>query len=198
MKTWLWKGVLGAAVALAALMRNVLKAGMLASITAAATFWIAPPAAAQGVSQIVLSCSAPNPVASDPNGCRNSELAGPPDGTPPIIVGTTLFIFGGFWVWCQSPNGGTPYGPDCNGAVYVEEVDLVSKAANYEPTSISGNSSSGGPTGLQVEFKSSDGDLSCTLGVPTSPTTGMTNTLSGFCDGVPISFRHVVVQVTGP
>jgi hypothetical protein len=28
--------------------------------------------------------------------------------------------------------------------------------------------------------------MSCVLNVPTSPTNGGTNTLTGFCDGVPI------------
>lgn len=189
MKTWLWKGVLGAAVALAALMRNVLKAGMLASITAAATFWIAPPAAAQGVSQIVLSCSDSAPQALDPNGCDNTTPAGP------ITNGSTLFFFGGFWVWCQSPTGGTPYGPDCHGAVYVEEVGPP--ANRYEQTPISGSSSLGGTTGLQVTFTTSDGDLTCILSVPASPTSGPTNTVSGHCNGTLITFSKVVVQVTG-
>ena len=160
-------------------------------------FCVAPEVVAQGVSQIVLSCGTPPPQSHSPNGCRSSELAPPPAGTPPIIIGSKLLIVGGFWVWCQSPNGGTPYGPDCGGSVYVEEVDLVSNAGKYDATSVSGNSSSGGPTGLQVTFTSSDGDMSCVLNVPTSPTAGGSNTLSGFCDGVPINFTNSVVQVTG-
>jgi hypothetical protein len=152
--------------------------------------------ASQPVSQIVLACTTPPPQSHTANGCRSTELAAPPDGTPPIIIGSKLLIVGGFWVWCQSPNGGTPYGPDCNGSVYVEEVNLSSGAGAYSATSVSGSASQSGPTGLQVSFTSSDGDMSCVLNVPTSPTNGGSNTLSGLCDGVPIKFFNSVVQVT--
>ena len=148
---------------------------------------------AQGVSQIVLSCTTPPPHSQTTNGCRSTELAPPPEGTPPIIIGSKLLIVGGFWVWCQNPSGGTPYGPDCSGSVYVEEVDLLTGAGKYQATSVSGNSSQSGPTGLQVSFTSSDGDMACALDVPTSPTKGGTNTLSGLCDGVPITFFNAVV-----
>jgi hypothetical protein len=177
-------------------MRTMLRVGMLAAMIAAAIFWMAPKLAAQSVSQIVLSCTTPPPESQSSNGCRSSELAPPPGGTPPIIIGSKLLIVGGFWVWCQNPNGGTPYGPDCGGAVYVAEVNLVSGAAVYNTTSVSGTASASGPTGLQVTFTSSDGDMSCILNVPTSPTRGGTNTLSGLCDGVPIKFSNAVVQVT--
>ncbi len=149
---------------------------------------------AQGVSQIVLSCTTPPPESHTNNGCRSTELAPPPTGTPPIIIGSKLLIVGGFWVWCQNPNGGTPYGPDCSGSVYVEEVDLVTGAGTYQATSVSGSASQSGPTGLQVSFTSSDGDMTCALDVPTSPTKGGTNTLGGLCDGVPIRFFNAVVQ----
>jgi hypothetical protein len=149
---------------------------------------------AQGVSQIVLSCTTPPPESHTTNGCRSTELAPPPTGTPPIIIGSKLLIVGGFWVWCQNPNGGTPYGPDCSGSVYVEEVDLVTGAGKYQATSVSGGASQSGPTGLQVSFTSSDGDMTCALDVPTSPTKGGTNTLAGLCDGVPITFFNAVVQ----
>jgi hypothetical protein len=164
---------------------------MLVSMMAA-MFWMALPLAAQGVSQIVLSCTTPPPQSHTANGCRSSEL----DGTPPIIIGGKLLIVGGFWIWCQSPNGGTPYGPDCAGSVYVEEVDLATNTGVYDATSISGTASASGPTGLQVAFISSDGDLSCILNVPTTPTRGGTNILSGSCDTVPITFSNAVVQVT--
>src|SRR2546425_4253127 len=178
-------------------MRNkILKAGMLAAIVVAGMFWMAPGAVAQGVSQIVLSCTTPPPESHTTNGCRSSELAAPPGGTPPIFVGNKLLIVAGFWVWCQNPSGGTPYGPDCAGSVYVEEVNLVSGAAKYDATSVSGTASASGPTGLQVTFTSSDGDMSCILNVPPTPTKGGTNSLSGFCDGVPIRFSNAVVQVT--
>ena len=176
-------------------MRNVVGSGIVAALIAAALFWVTPPLRAEAVSQIVLSCTTPPPQSHTSNGCRSSELAPPPDGTPPIIVGSKLLVVGGFWVWCQSPNGGTPYGPDCAGSVYVEEVNLVTGAGVYDATSVSGSSSSG-PTGLQVAFKSSDGDMSCLLNVPTSPSSGGTNTVTGLCDGVPISFSNAVVQVT--
>ena len=149
---------------------------------------------AQGVDQIVLTCTTPPPSSKTTNGCRSTELAPPPEGTPPIIIGNTLLFVAGFWVWCQSPNGGTPYGPECKGSVYAEEVDLVSGAGKYQATSVSGNSSASGPTGLQVAFTSSDGDMACVLYVPTSPTKGGTNTLTGLCDGVPITFFNAGVQ----
>jgi len=152
-----------------------------------------PAAYATGVSQIVLSCTTPPPESQSTNGCSSSELV----TTPPIIVNTTLFFVGGFWVWCQSPIGaGTPYGPDCAGSVYVEEVNLISGAGVYEATSVSGSASAKGPTGLQVTFTSSDGDMTCTLNVPTSPTRGGTSTLKGTCNGVPITFTNAVVNVT--
>ena len=104
----------------------------------------------------------------------------------------------------QAPTTGTPYGPDCNGAMYVVEVDLATGSAKYETTSISGSSSAGGPTGLQVTFTSSDGDMTCTLDVPTSPTSGSTNQVGGTCgapnnpgSAVPIVFGNAVVNVTG-
>lgn len=176
---------------------KLFRAGVLVSMIGAMTLWVAAPVAANGVSQIVLSCTVPPLESSTPNGCHSSELAPPPAETPPIIIGSTFFIVAGFWVWCQNPNVGTPYGPDCHGSMYVEEVDLVSGTGKYQATSVSGSSASGGVTGLQVSFTSSDGDMSCLLSVPTSPTAGGTNTLAGLCDGVPITFSHAVVQVTG-
>jgi hypothetical protein len=155
------------------------------------------PVHAQGVSQIVIACTTPPPQSTTANGCRSTELAPPPGGTPPIIIGSKLLVVAGFWVWCQNPNGGTPYGPDCNGSVYVEEVNLGTGAGSYQATSVSGDASPTGPTGLQVSFTSSDGDLSCVLDVPASPAKGGTNTLSGLCDGVPIKFFNTVAQVTG-
>ena len=170
-------------------MRNSFRLVILVVI-ASAMFCLAPPVAAQGASQIVLSCSTPPPESHTANGCRSSEL----DTTPPIIVDGKLLIVGGFWVWCQSPSGGTPYGPDCNGAMYIAEVNLATGTAVYETTSVSGTASDSG--GLQVTFTSSDGDMSCTLSVPTSPSSGGANTLAGHCDGVPIIFSKAVVQVT--
>jgi hypothetical protein len=170
-------------------MLKSLKAGML--IAASAIFCAAPPLSAQA-SQIVVSCTTPGPNSKTPNGCRSSELV----TTPPIIVNTTLYFVGGFWVWCQNPTTGTPYGPDCNGAMYIAEVNLTTQASVYETKSISGNSSGGGANPLQITVKTSDGDMTCTLTVPTSPTSGPTNTVTGSCDGVPIAFSNAVVQVT--
>jgi hypothetical protein len=149
-------------------------------------------AVTRGVSQIVLSCTTPPPESHTTQGCRTSELS----STPPRIIDNILYIVAGFWVWCQSPGDGTPYGPDCTGSVYVEEVNLVTGAGHYDATSVDGMSSATGPTGLQVTFTSSDGDTRCTLDVPASLTHGPTNTLSGACDGVPIVFTNSVVQVT--
>ncbi len=154
--------------------------------------FVVPSTYAAGVSQIVLSCSTPPPQSSSTNGCSSSELV----SSSPIIVGGTLYVIGGFWVWCQNPNGGTPYGPDCSGSMYIEEITLPSGPGVYETTSVSGSASASGPTGLQVTFTSSDGDMSCTLNVPTSPTNGGTNALRGLCDSVPIIFSNAVVHVT--
>jgi hypothetical protein len=151
-----------------------------------------PAARAAGTSQIVLSCTTPAPKSHSTNGCSSSELA----STPPIIVDGTLYFIGGFWIWCQSPNGGTPYGPDCSGSVYIEEVNLATNVGVYETTSVSGSSTAAGPTGVQVMFHSSDGDMSCTLSVPASPTNGGTNTLSGSCDSLPITFSNAVAHLT--
>jgi hypothetical protein len=145
------------------------------------------PAHAAGVSQIVLSCSQPSPGSHDANGCASSELV----SSPPIIKGDTLYIVGGFWVWCQSPNGGTPYGPDCGGSMYVEEINLGTGAGVYDATSVSGGATATGPTGLQVTFTSSDGDMSCTLNAQAG-----SSTLPGTCDGVPITFSNSIVRVT--
>ncbi len=161
-------------------------------ILAVLALFAIPTSFASGVSQIVLSCSTPPPHSSSTNGCSSSELV----STPPIINGGTLYVIGGFWVWCQNPNGGTPYGPDCTGSVYIEEVSLATQTGVYETTSVSGSAAATGPTGLQVTFTSSDGDMSCTLNVPSSPTNGGTNTLGGLCNGVPISFSNSVVHVT--
>ena len=175
------------------MMRDtVFRAGMLAAMLAATAGWMTPRVSAQGASQIILSCTTPGPHSQDPNGCRSSELV----TTPPIIQGNKLLIVGGFWVWCQSPTNGTPYGPDCNGAMYVAEVDLPNGPAVYNVTSISGTATAAGPTGLEVTFKSSDGDMSCTLDVPGSPTSGQSNTLIGTCNGLPIVFSNAVTHVT--
>ena len=151
---------------------------------------VAPTVRASGVSQIVLSCSTPPLESHNTDGCSSSELV----TTPPIIGDGTLYVVGGFWIWCQNPNSGTPYGPDCSGSVYIEEVNIATSTGVYETNSISGTAT--GTTGLQVTFTSSDGDMLCTLHVPTSPTSGGTNTLSGYCDGIPITFSNAVVQVT--
>jgi hypothetical protein len=151
-----------------------------------------PSAFAAGASQIVLSCTTPPPQSNNSNGCSSSELV----TTPPIINGETLEIVAGFWVWRQNPNGGTPYGPNCAGSMYVEEVNLATGAGHYDATSVSGNSSATGSTGLQVTFTSSDGDVTCTLDVPSSPTKGPTNQLGGICNRIPITFSHAVAQVT--
>jgi hypothetical protein len=142
-----------------------------------------------GASQIVLSCTTPGPHSRDTNGCSSSELV----TTPPIINGSTLYFVGGFWVWCQSPSAGTPYGPDCNGAMYIAEINVATGAGPYEATSIDGTSTAG-PNGLQVTFTSSDGDMTCTLNVPSSSIHG--GTLSGRCNGVPIVFSNAVINVT--
>ena len=143
-----------------------------------------------GASQIVLSCSTPPPNSNNTNGCSSSELA----TTPPIIQGSTLYIVGGFWVWCQSPSAGTPYGPDCNGSMYIEEINLATGVGHYQATAVDGTSTATGPTGLQVTFTSSDGDMTCKLNVPTSSDHG--GSLSGTCDGVPITFSNAVINVT--
>src|SRR5215471_1269014 len=140
--------------------------GSLVVVTLGLSLLGVPTAFAAGASQIVLSCTTPPPQSSNSNGCSSSELV----STPPIINAGTLYIVAGFWVWCQSPNGGTPYGPDCNGSMYVAEVNLSTNTATYEATSASGSSSAGGNTGLEVTFTSKDGDVTCTLDVPTSPT----------------------------
>ena len=61
-----------------------------------------PTALAQGASQIVISCTTPGPNSKTSNGCRSSELSTTPPSTPPIINAGTLYIVGGFWVWCQT------------------------------------------------------------------------------------------------
>jgi hypothetical protein len=152
----------------------------------------APTASAAGVSQIVLSCTTPPPQSSNSNGCGSSELV----TTPPIVNGGTLEIVAGFWLWGESPKGGTPYGRDCAGSMYVEEVNLATGAGHYDATSVSGTSSATGPTGLQVTFTSSDSDVTCTIDVPSTPTRGPTNQLGGTCNGIPITFSHAVAQVT--
>ena len=163
--------------------------------------WLAslavPTSFAQGASQIVLSCTTPNPNTVNTNGCSSTEAV----TTPPIINAGTLYLVGGFWVWCQAPTSGTPYGPDCNGAMYLAEVDLATGTAKYETTSVSGSSSVGVNNNLQVMFTAKDGDVTCTLSVPASPTSGPTNQLSGHCGTtnpptVPIVFGHAVVKVT--
>ena len=173
--------------------RQLLALTVLAVLTLVPALVMVPVAHATGVSQIVLSCSTPPPESKSTNACSSSELV----ATPPIIIGGTLYVVGGYWIWCQSPLGsGTPYGNDCAGSVYVEEVNLATGAGQYDATSINGFSSATGPTGIQVSFTSSDGDMSCVLNVPASPTNGGTNVLSGICDGVNIEFSNAVVHVT--
>jgi|SRR5579863_2387495 len=155
-------------------------------IAALVNVLVVAPAQASGASQIVLSCSTPPPHSHNTNGCSSSELV----TTPPIIEGTTLYIIGGFWVWCQNPSANnTPYGPDCNGSTYIEEVNLATGVGKYQATSISGTASPGSP--LTVTFTTSDNDMSCTLDVIRGVTT-----LGGFCEGVPITFSKAVVNVT--
>src|SRR5260370_1929912 len=90
-------------------------AGIILMVAALALLAIPEASATGGVSQIVLSCTTPPPESHSTNGCRSSELV----GTPPIIIGDTLYIVAGFWVWCQSPSAGTPTLPDspCSGSL---------------------------------------------------------------------------------
>jgi hypothetical protein len=170
-------------------MRRMIGAGMAVLGVTGAMVWTAPKVTAQSVSQIVLSCTTPAPESKSTNGCASSQEA----PIPSANSNEGLFV-GGFWVWCQSPAGAsTPYGPDCAGSVYVEE--LGPGTAVYEATSVDGSASQPTSTTLQVEFTSSDGDLSCTLAVPMSPTKRGT-TLSGTCNGVAVTFSDAVVQVT--
>jgi len=164
-----------------------MKKTALAVVTMLATIlMLAVPATyAQGQSQITINCTtaAPHAGSHPAHPCVSSELA----TTPPIIGGGTLYFIGGFWIWCQSPTGGTPYGPDCKGSVYIEEIDLSTGAGHYEATSISGGAT--GPSPLTVTFSSSDGDMTCALTISGS-------TMTGFCDGTPITFTNVGINIT--
>jgi hypothetical protein len=146
----------------------------------------AAPAQAAGVSQITLSCSSPPPQSLDGNGCVPSN----PIFSP--VTGTLDFI-GGFWIWCQNPSQGTPYGPDCSGSMYIEEITLPNGPGVYQTTPISGHSLAGTP--WKVWFTTSDGDMTCTLDVP-NPTSNGATSVSGTCDGKSVTFSGVVVNVT--
>lgn len=170
-------------------MRRVIGTALAAVSMAIVLSWLAPTITAQSVSQIVLSCTTPAPNSKTTNGCHSDQSA----PIPSANAAEGLFV-GGFWVWCQSPVGpSTPYGLDCNGSVYLAEISAGGET--YEATSIHGYSAPLSGTQSQVEFTSSDGDVSCTLDVPASVTHGST-TLSGTCNGVPISFSNANVQVT--
>lgn len=129
-------------------------------------------ALAASPTQIVLSCSIPPPESHSPNGCSSSQSG-------PIISGGTAYIIGGFWVWCQTSSDNA-YGMQCAGAMYMVENSV------YETTSISGTANAG-PT---VSFTTSDGDMTCHLTVTGS------STLSGTCDGTPITFYNVIIVET--
>ncbi|HZW85810.1 MAG TPA: hypothetical protein VFE91_07925 [Nitrososphaerales archaeon] len=123
-------------------------------------------------SQVALSCSTPPPQAGThpANACAFSNIVFP-------------FVVGGFWIWCQNPTtGGTPYGPDCSGSLYYANVFTGA----YVARSITGTSS-GFPT---ISFTSSDGVISCSLTISGS------STLTGTCNGTPITFSNVNIQVT--
>lgn len=162
---------------------------VVVAVVALLSAFAAASAPAAGVSQITLSCSSPPPQSHDTNGCTSSN---------PIFASRTgtLDFVGGFWIWCQSPTQGTPYGPDCSGSAYLEEVNTATGTGVYQNTPIHGGSSTGGATGVQVSFTTSDGDMSCVLDVPTSPTSGPSNTMNGTCDGQHITFGNVVVGVS--
>jgi hypothetical protein len=137
----------------------------------------------QGVSQITLSCTTPPPDAgSHPkNQCSSSQSA-------PIFSDGTADFIGGFWIWCQNPSGtGTPYGPDCSGSMYIEEISQTS--AVYESTSVSGGATD--LSGIQVTATTSDGDVTCTFDV-----TPGSSTLDATCNGTPITFSNATVNVT--
>jgi hypothetical protein len=152
------------------------------------------PAGAAGVSQITLSCSSPPPESASTNGCSVTTTNAQLPGSIYASSTGTYDFFGGFWIWCQGPaQQGTPYGPDCSGSTYIEEVNLTTSTGVYDATHITGTSSEGGPTGVQVTFTTSDDDMTCTLDVPSSPTHGASNSLSGTCDGQSITFGSVVV-----
>lgn len=170
-------------------MRQVLGSALIALAVGVVLVWTAPKVVAQGVSQIVLSCTTPNPNSKSTNGCSSNQQAPIQSANSP----EGLFV-GGFWVWCQSASGAsTPYGADCNGAVYVAEISAG--GVTYESRSIDGQSSRLSASENQVEFTSSDGDVSCTLNVPAAATHGGT-TVSGACNGVSITFDNVNLQVT--
>jgi len=128
--------------------------------------------------QIILSCSIPVPFSHVPPGHCSSNSSG-------VIVGSTDYVIGGFWIWCQAGSGNS-YGPDCSGSMYIEEVNLNTDVGVYDVTSISGDTSNY----PQITFTTSDGDMACTLTITGS------STLSGTCDGTQITFYNVIVQVT--
>jgi hypothetical protein len=169
-------------------MRKAIGSVLIAAAIAASMVWQTK-VDAEAVSQIVLSCTTPNPHSVSTNGCSSDQQFPIPAANSPEL----LFV-GGFWVWCQSPVGpSTPYGPDCGGSVYVAEIS--ESGETYEATAVGGHSSPLSATENLVEFTSSDGDVSCTLEVPNAITHGAT-TLTGKCNGLPITFSNANVQVT--
>jgi hypothetical protein len=140
-------------------------------ILAFLVFAFVPAAYAAKQSQIVLSCSSAPPEAygHPAHPCAFDNIAFP-------------YVVAGFWIWCQSPQSGTPYGPDCTGSVYYANV----LTGVYTSRSISGDAS-GYPT---ITFTSSNGVISCSLTI-TSP-----STLSGTCNGDSINFYNVLIRVT--
>jgi hypothetical protein len=130
--------------------------------------------------QIILSCSIPVPFSHVPSDHCSSSI---PSG---VIVGSTDYVIGGFWIWCQVGGSGNSYGPDCSGSMYIEEVNLNTGVGVYDVTSISGNTLNY----PQITFNTSDNDMTCTLTITGS------STLSGTCDGTSITFHNVIVQVT--
>jgi hypothetical protein len=139
----------------------------------------APLASAASQTQIILSCSIPPPFSHvPPNHCSST-----PEG---VTSGTIDYEIGGFWIWCQVGSGNS-YGPDCSGSMYIEEVNMITGTAVYDTTSIRGSTSSF----PQITFTTSDNDMTCTLTVVPG-----SSTLSGTCDGTPITFSNVIVRVT--
>jgi hypothetical protein len=140
-------------------------------------------AIAASPTQLIMSCTIPAPGSNSPNGCSSTEGV----TTPNIVVGDTIYIIGGFWVWCQV-SGQDAYGLQCAGSMYIFEANTITHAGSYEATSISGQATASSPP--TVSFTTSDNDMTCVLKVISQ------STLSGTCDGYPITFSNVIITTT--
>ncbi len=148
-------------------MLRLVKAFVPVAIAAVALA-LAPSAASQGATQLVISGQ-----------------------TPPGMTTGDLDGFG-LWVWCQDPDAGNPYSGECAGAMYFYNLGLTKFVEDEEDTLVLTSSS------FSVELVSRDGMIDCLVSGTLPASKGPSNTITVNCSEPARSgtLSNVVIRVT--